>query len=60
MDEEVDIELNESSVLSDEGYQNQHTLINMNEVFMLNVEIFHSDDPADTHGSRCSLIASAL
>ena len=45
-EEDIDNEQSDTSVLSDENYQQQRTLINMNEVFMLNAEKLLTDGPA--------------
>ena len=46
VEEDIDNEQSDTSVLSDENYQQQRTLINMNEVFMLNAEKLLTDGPA--------------
>ena len=46
VEEDIDNEQSDTSVLSDESYQQQRTLINMNEVFMLNAGKLLTDCPA--------------
>ena len=46
VEDDIDNEQSDTSVLSDENYQQQCTLINMNEVFMLNAEKLLIDGPA--------------
>ena len=46
VEEDIGNEQSDTSVLSDENYQQQRTLINMNEVFMLNAEKLLTDGPA--------------